>query len=205
MSGALRIGLTGGIGSGKSTVSRMFEGLGVPVIDTDVIAREIVAPGTPVLAEIAAAFGEDVLDRDGRLRRDVLRGRVFEDPHARERLEAITHPRIYERVRARVREVSAPYCIIVIPLLVERARPEIIDRVLVVDARPEDQIRRVTARDDLTEADVRAIMRNQATRAERLAAADDTITNDGATGDLRRQVESLHRAYLDRCRHLRSG
>jgi dephospho-CoA kinase len=199
-----RVGLTGGIGTGKSTVSRMFAELGVPVIDTDVIAREIVEPGQAAHAEIMDAFGRDVVARDGQLRRDVLRTLIFADPQKRRRLESILHPRIATTVSERVAALRTPYCIIVIPLLLERSATRV-DRIVVVDADPAEQVRRVVARDDLTEAEVEAIMRTQAARSERLAAADDVIDNNGDLKHLNRQVAALHDRILKSCSQSRSA
>ncbi len=197
MTRPLRIGLTGGIGSGKSTVARLFAARGVPLIDTDRIAREVVEPGQPAHREIVAAFGPEVAGPDGRLRRDVLRARVFADPAARRRLEAITHPRILAAVEARAAALAAPYCIVDVPLLVESGLRPGFDRVLVVDCEESEQIRRVVARDALTAAEVEAIMRTQARRRDRLAAADDVIRNDGDPDALLPHVDRLHTLYLE--------
>ena len=191
----LRIGLTGGIGSGKSTVAEIFASLGVPVIDADLVAREVVEPGTPALAEVAAAFGPGVLGPDGRLDRARLRTRIFADDTARTRLEAILHPRIRARMEALARAADAEYCLLVIPLLVEHAQRNLVDRVLVVDAPEPLQVERVCARDGVTPEAARAIIRTQAPRAVRLAAADDVVRNTGAEARLRREVEALHHRY----------
>ena len=191
----LRIGLTGGIGSGKSKVAEIFASLGVPVIDADLVAREVVEPGTPALAEVAAAFGPGVLGPDGRLDRARLRTRIFADDTARTRLEAILHPRIRARMEALARAADAEYCLLVIPLLVERGQRKLVDRVLVVDAPEPLQVERVCARDGVTPEAARAIIRTQAPRAVRLAAADDVVRNTGAEARLRREVEALHHRY----------
>lgn len=192
----LRIGLTGGIASGKSTVSRLFAALGVPIIDSDEIAREVVAPGTAGLAAIVARFGAGVLQADGSLDRRRLREIVFADPAARRDLEAITHPAIREAMDRRSADAGGDYQILVIPLLVEggRARGRV-DRVLVVDCDEDLQVRRVMARDGSTEAQARAVLAAQASRAQRRAAADDLILNDGDLAALRDQVEALHAQY----------
>ncbi|HEY8554496.1 MAG TPA: dephospho-CoA kinase [Burkholderiales bacterium] len=192
----LRIGLTGGIGSGKSTVAQLFARRGVPVIDTDVIAREVVEPGQPAIAEIERAFGRKVLDDAGRLDRAALRRRVFDDPAARARLEAILHPRIRAEVERRLAALEAPYCLVVVPLLVETNFVDLIDRVLVVDADEALQIARTSARDAVPPESVERVMAAQASRAERLARADDVIRNDGTLSDLEREVERLHARYL---------
>ena len=146
----LRIGLTGGIGSGKSTVAALFAHRGIPVIDTDVIARELVGPGQPALAEIAREFGNDLVTANGELDRGRLRQRVFDDPAARRRLEAILHPRIRAAVQQRLAALDTPYCLIVIPLLVETKFDEFVDRVLVVDVDEEYQRERTSRRDGVS-------------------------------------------------------
>ncbi len=191
------VGLTGGIGSGKSTVAELFAERGVPVIDTDVIARELTAPDSAALIAIQDAFGDAVMREDGSLDRAELRRRVFADPVARHILEAILHPRIRQAVVQALAELHAPYALIVIPLLVETgAYAEILDRVLVVDCPEDTQIARVMARNDLTRAEVEAILAAQAERAVRLAAADDVIDNAGAPEGLRDRVHALHAQYM---------
>lgn len=192
----LVIGLTGGIGSGKSTVARLFAELGVPVIDTDLLARELVEPGEAAFEEVVAAFGPEILAGDGRLDRPRLRGIVFADPHKRRQLEAILHPRIRAAVRERINALETPYCIVAIPLLVETAQRDLVDRVLVIDVPPEVQLSRAAARDGVPEEQVRAIMASQACRAERLAAADDVIANEGDIEQLRTCVTDLHTRYM---------
>lgn len=192
----LRIGLTGGIASGKTTVARLFAALGIPVIDSDELAREVVAPGTAGLEAIRARFGPGVIQPDGTLDRRALRERVFADPAARRDLEAITHPAIRALMDRRSGEAGGPYQILAIPLLVEGgARRPGIDRVLVVDCPEELQVRRVMLRDGSTEAGARAVLAAQAGRAARLAAADDVIVNDGDVAALRDRVEALDRHY----------
>lgn len=191
------VGLTGGIGSGKSTVAELFAKRGVPVIDTDVIARELTAPDTEALAAIHDVFGGAVMREDGSLDRAQLRRRVFSDPDARRTLEAILHPRIRQAVLRALADLHAPYALVVIPLLVETgAYAEILDRVLVVDCPEDVQIARVMARNDLSRADVEAILDAQAGRGVRLAAADDVIDNTGTPEGLRDRVQTLHAQYL---------
>ena len=192
----LRIGLTGGIGSGKSTAAELFAALGVPVIDADVIARELVEPGQPALAEIVAAFGADVVDVQGRLDRRSLRARVFADPAERRRLEAILHPRIHAEMARRTAARSAPYVLLVIPLLFEADQRDLVDRVLVVDVSPEVQRLRVGGRDGLTAEQVDAMLAAQWDRRRRLDQADDVIDNNGDLDALQHQVNDLHRRYL---------
>lgn len=192
----LTVALTGGIGSGKSTVADRFARLGVPIIDADVLARELTAPGEPALEEIGAAFGPAVIQPDGGLDRAALRRTVFADATARRLLEAILHPRIRARMLAWLREVQAPYALLVIPLLFETGQTDLADRILVVDLPEDEQVRRVQTRSGLDEAEIRRILATQATRAERLAGADDRIDNSGGLAALEDQVERLHRRYL---------
>jgi dephospho-CoA kinase len=195
----LVVGLTGGIGAGKSAVSRCFEQLGVPVIDADVVAREVVSPGGPALAEIAAAFGSDVLDASGALDRARLRGRVFADPAERARLEAILHPRIRAVMQERVAALrgQSPCVVLVIPLLLEAGQRDMVDRVLVVEAPETDRIARVAARDGVPPDQVRRIIAAQLSQGQRMAQADDLIWNDGSESELRARVSALHQQYLE--------
>jgi len=192
-----RVGLTGGIASGKSTVARLFAALGVPVIDTDMLAREVVAPGQPLLGQIAARFGANVLAPDGSLDRAALRALVFADPAARADLEQLTHPAIRALLEARSAALDGPYQLLVIPLLVETARRTPVDRVLVVDCSEAVQIRRLQARDGSTPEQARQMLAAQASREARLAAADDVIVNDGDLGAVRDRVAELHAHYLN--------
>lgn len=195
MSTPPRIGLTGGIASGKTTVANLFAELGATVIDTDIIAREIVAPGQPALNDIAAAFGAEVLQPDGSLDRAALRTRVFASAEDRKRLEAITHPRIRAEALRQAELAGGPYQLIVVPLLVESPLREFVDRILVVDCPEETQIQRLMARDADSEAQARRILAAQSSREERLAIADDVITNDGSLEKTRQQVAALHEIY----------
>lgn len=193
----LIVGLTGGIGSGKSTVAERFAARDVPVIDADVIAREVVEPGTPGLARIVEAFGRDILDENGRLDRSRLGARVFQDPESRKRLEAILHPLIRAEIQRRITHITAPYCVLVIPLLIETGQTDLVHRVLVVDTPRELQYRRVAARDNRPRAEIEAILDVQAGREDRLAAAHDVIVNDADLDALDRQVARLHQRYLE--------
>lgn len=190
------VGLTGGIGSGKTAASDHFAKLGVHVIDTDVLSRELVAPGQPALDEIVAAFGPGVIGADGRLDRAALRQRVFADPAQRRRLESILHPRIRDAMQAQARAASGPYVVCVIPLLVETGQQVLVDRVLVVDSPPELQRQRVVARDGIDDDAVDAILAAQVDRATRLAAADDVVVNDGDLDRLYARLDALHRRYV---------
>lgn len=191
----LLIALTGGIASGKSAVADIFASLGVPVLDTDRIARDVVEPGTATLGQLVAEFGNDILDASGRLDRSRMRERVFGDPAQRKRLEAITHPAIREELARQSAAAGGLYQIHVIPLLIENGRGDIYDRVLVVDCPESDQVRRFVTRDGADEKQAQRILAAQATRRQRLEAADDVIVNTGTLDDLQRFVQTLHRNY----------
>lgn len=193
----LLVGLTGGIASGKSTVGALFAVLGVPVIDTDQVAREVVAPGSAVLQHIVARFGPAVLQADGSLDRRRLRELVFADAAARADLEALTHPAIAAATAAHSAAAGGPYQLIAVPLLTEKGLAQRYDRVLVVDCDPAVQRLRLTLRDGIEPAVADAMLAAQATRAQRLAAADDVIQNTGALTALTGQIETLHRHYLE--------
>jgi dephospho-CoA kinase len=192
----LVIGLTGGIGSGKSTVAGIFRQLGIPVIDADALARAVVAPGQPALEEIIAVFGPDSVDASGGLARNRMRKLVFSDPALRHRLEAILHPKIRREIIALTGKIRAPYCIVMIPLLLETDQQDLVDRILVVETTVENQIARVTMRNGLPRPEIDAIIAAQADRDSRLAAADEVINNDGSLEALARQVRSQHEKYL---------
>ncbi|MEZ5542481.1 MAG: dephospho-CoA kinase [Pseudomonadota bacterium] len=191
------IGLTGGIGSGKSTVAAEFIRLGVPVIDTDELARELVVPGQPALQEIVNRFGSRALRQDGTLDRAYLRTRIFADPADKHALEAILHPRIRQRVRTWLETITEPYCIVVIPLLLEAGQTDLVDRILVVDAPEKEQLKRVAARDGLSHNVVSGIMAAQADRSTRLSAADDIIHNDADVAALIERTRKLHMHFMD--------
>ncbi len=196
MPGVYRIGLTGGIASGKSTVANLFAALGVTIVDTDLLAREVVAPGSALLPRIAEHFGAEVLQKDGSLDRAALRSRVFANPAERQWLEQLTHPAIRELADKRCESATSRYVSVAIPLLVETAGAELFDRVLVVDCSPEIQLARLQARDGTTRAEAERMLAAQASREQRLAVADDVVKNDGDLATLREQVEKLHRQYL---------
>ena len=197
MSRTLCIGLTGGIGSGKTTATEMFAELGVPCIDADDVSRQAVARGAEALQEIAKQFGTEVLDENGELNRRKMREIVFSDDNAREKLEAIIHPRVYERINEFLDGVSFPYCIISSPLLIEKRSHYAHDRVLVVDLPESLQVERASKRDEQSEAEIAKIIHSQIPREQRLQAADDVISNDGDVSHLRTQVHSLHKQYLE--------
>jgi dephospho-CoA kinase len=190
------VGLTGGIGSGKSAAADDFAALGATVVDTDAIAHELTESGGAALPAVEKLFGAEFI-RDGRMDRSRMRERVFSDPAAKKALEGLLHPMIREESQRRIAAAAGPYVIHVVPLLIEspdyRRR---VDRVLVVDAPEEAQVSRVRSRSGLPEAQVRAIMRSQAARAARLAAADDVLDNSGPRDALRKQVAALHQKYL---------
>ncbi|MBY5923186.1 dephospho-CoA kinase [Ferrimonas balearica] len=202
---AFIVGLTGGIGSGKSQVSALFEALDVTVVDADLIAREVVAPGTEGLAAIAEHFGAEILEADGSLNRAALRTRVFNDEAERRWLNALTHPLIRSEMVRRCREAPSEYALMVVPLMVENKLHTLVDRLLVVDL-PEDQQRHRTASRDNTEgSEVDKIIARQASRAERLALADDVIDNSGSVEALSPQVRRLHQQYLTMARNRSSA
>ncbi|MDH5777926.1 MAG: dephospho-CoA kinase [Gammaproteobacteria bacterium] len=193
----LCIGLTGGIGSGKSTVANMFIEKGVPVIDMDVIAHQLVEPGQPALEKIVALFGKSVLLDDGQLDRKTLRELIFAKPSARQQLEQILHPRIRQEVQQQIKAVESPYCIIAIPLLFETNQQDLVQRILVVDSSEEHQIERTVKRDLCNAEQVKSIIHNQIDRATRVSQADDIIDNTSDQAYLQEQVDKLHQTYLD--------
>lgn len=195
------VALTGGIASGKSAVSAAFARLGVPILDADVIAREVVEPGQPALAAVVATFGTEVLGPDGRLDRTALRALVFARPEARRQLEAILHPAIRQAFTAASAVAVGPYQVHAIPLLAESGRAREYDRVLVVDCPRETQVQRLLARDHETPERAEAILAAQATREARLAIATEVITNTGTLDDLEGAVAVLHKQYLAAAAH----
>lgn len=196
MSGYI-VGLTGGIGSGKSTVADLFVTQGAALVDTDAIAHELTAPDGAAMPALIAGFGADIADGAGALDRAAMRRRVFADPSARGRLEAVLHPLIRRLSDERCRDAAAPYVILAVPLLVESGNyRQRCDRIVVVDCPESLQIERVMARNGMAREDVAAIMAAQASRAQRLAVADDVVLNDGETTKIYPQVLALHQKYL---------
>lgn len=192
------VGLTGGIGSGKSAAADEFARLGATVVDTDVIARELTAAGGAAMPEVERLFGSEIVGADGAMDRAKVRARVFADPAARKALEALLHPMIRDESRRRIASAKGAYVVHVVPLLIESADYRMrVDRVLVVDCPEALQIARVRARSGLSEAEVRSILASQASRAERLAAADDVIDNSRSLEALRKQVTALHQRYVE--------
>jgi len=193
----LRVVLTGGIGSGKSTVASLFADLGVTVIDADAVAHALTLPGRPAVTEIARLFGPAVLKSVGVLDRAELRRMVFSDPKLRRRLETLLHPRIREEMLGQLSTVESPYALLVIPLLFETGQTDLADRILVVDLPEDEQIRRVRLRSGLDETEIRRILAAQVPREERLARADDVLDNYGPMHALGPAVMALHRSYLE--------
>ncbi len=193
------VALTGGIASGKTAVTGLFAKLGVAIIDTDIIARELLEPEQPLLASIIAALGHELLDAYGQLKRRKLRELIFANKEKRELLNSLMHPEIAAEARRQINNVKSGYCILVIPLLIEKGGYAGVDRVLVVDASPEVQIARLTARDDVSPAQAEAAIASQAERAERRSVADDLIDNSGPEALLEDRVLALHQLYLTLC------
>lgn len=190
------VGLTGGIGSGKTTVSREFEARGITVVDADVVARQVVAAGSPLLAKVAETYGKQVLQRDGTLNRAALREIIFNDDTAKQQLNALMHPVIREEMITQLQAAQSPYVILSAPLLLENGLDAFCHRVLVVDVTEATQIQRTIERDQVERSQVEAILKAQVARDERLRRADDVIDNDGTVDNLEHQLESLHRSYL---------
>lgn len=194
---ALVIALTGGVAAGKTAVARRFEALGVHVHDADMAAREVIEPGSAGMVAVVDAFGSDVLDATGRLDRPAMRQRVFADPAARRQLEAIIHPRVRQWLHDRALAERGPYCLLAIPLLAENiTHYRWVDRVLLIDVPESVQIERLIARDHIDETLARRMLSQQASRAERLALADDVIENSGDEAALDSAVAELHQRYL---------
>ncbi len=196
------IGLTGGIGAGKTAVMQAFAGFGIPAVDTDQLAHQLSEPGSTVMASVFESFGAEALTETGALNRPWMRDKVFSDPEAKQRLEGIFHPAIHDAVMQqldayRQQTESPPYCLLVVPLLFETGTYlNLIDRALVIDCLEEEQVRRVMQRSQLSEASVRAIMQQQLPRLERLKRADDILDNSQSLADLSAKVNVLHQKYL---------
>ncbi|MGU5815689.1 dephospho-CoA kinase [Aeromonas hydrophila] len=191
------VAITGGIGSGKTTVANQFAELGIEVVDADIIAREVVEPGTPALAAIATHFGSEVITPDGQLDRRRLRERVFTDPQAKGWLNALLHPLIRTEMQRQCAAARSPYCLLVVPLLVENRLTALANRVLVIDVDEATQIERTCRRDGVSHEEAQAILAAQASRAERLAAADDVLDNQNGTPEaIKSRILALHETYL---------
>lgn len=189
------VALTGGIASGKTLISDEFARLGVPVIDTDIIAHNLVEPGQAALKEIENVFGSKIIDDSGRLKRQDLRALIFAEPGKRKKLEAILHPKIRREASEAVAKVTSAYCLLVIPLLVERAMYPDVDRVLVVDVEPNTQVNRLMARDNCSRKQAEQALASQASREQRLTIADDILDNSGSPEQARSAVFQLHQKY----------
>ncbi len=196
MSVVLRIALTGGIGSGKSTVASIFQEIGAPVIDSDVISRNIVKPGKPCFKTIINEFGADLLTNEGILDRCKLRNIIFNDENAKKKLEGILHPVIYQEIKEQISTVDFPYCLIVVPLLIETQAMDHFDRILLVDIPEHLQIKRAVDRDKISSKIVEKIIKTQASRKQRLIYANDTIDNNVNIEELDKTVHRLHDKYL---------
>lgn len=192
----LKVGLTGGIGCGKSTVSDLFLALDVPVIDADTIAHQLTEPDQPALQDISKLFGTETLNADGTLNRPCLRDKVFSNPIEKQKLEAILHPLVYAEIQRQIQSLKSPYCILSIPLLLETNMSQSVDRILVVDCPIELQIARVKQRSQLSESRIRSIIDSQVSRADRIKQADDIIDNSGTHSKLAEQVKKLHNLYM---------
>ncbi len=190
------IGLTGGIGSGKTAATDIFSRLGTPIIDADTISQEVVMAGQPALSDITDTFGADVIGEDGELRRSYLRKLIFDDIPARQKLESIIHPRVRDEITRRLQHIRYPYCIISSPLLIESHSLDNIDRIVVIDAPEPLQIERASNRDQLQKEEINKIVNSQISRHDRLSVADDVIVNEKDLSFLQKQVEVLHRKYL---------
>lgn len=198
-----KVGLTGGIASGKTSVTNLLESLGVPVVDADVIAREVVEPGMPALDALKNMYGDKIINQNGELNRAALRVIIFTDAADRKRVESILHPAIRKRSNEYIEEIAStdtPYLVCAVPLLVESGQTDQYDRILVIDVPEETQIRRIMNRDNASESDALKILESQASRQKRLNAADDVITNDGTLADLADRVTALHNFYLELAR-----
>jgi dephospho-CoA kinase len=192
----LKVGLTGGIGCGKTTVSKLFTELNVPIIDADDIAHQLVEPGQPALLEISKAFGDKTLNPDSSLNRQHIRDVVFSDPKQKQKLEDILHTLVFTAMQEKINRLDSPYCIISIPLLFETHKTDFVNRILVIDCPVEIQIERVKLRNNLTEARIRSIIDSQVSREYRLKHADDVIDNSESGSGLAEHVKKLHNLYL---------
>jgi dephospho-CoA kinase len=195
----LKIGLTGGIGSGKTTASNLFLELGIPVIDADKISHSLVKKDQPALSEIEKTFGSAIINPDGSLDRDRLRDIVFSNSDKKKLLESILHPLVYKEIRRQIETLDSPYVILSIPLLLETGMQHLVDRVLVIDCPVETQIKRVKQRNRITEEKIRSIINAQIPRTQRITAANDIIDNSGSASKLAEQIKKLHNLYLSLC------
>lgn len=195
----LKIGLTGGIGCGKTTAANLFIELGIPVIDADVIAHTLVNKGQPALSQIKKTFGSTIINADGSLNRKKLGEIVFSNPRKKKQLESILHPLVYEELLCQLESLDAPYAILCVPLLLETKMQHLVDRVLVIDCPVEVQFERVKRRDQFTDERIYSIIDAQTSRQQRLSSADDIINNSGSTSTLAEQIKKLHNLYISTC------
>ncbi|GMQ92100.1 MAG: dephospho-CoA kinase [Gammaproteobacteria bacterium] len=193
----LKIGLTGGIGSGKTTASNIFSGLGVPIIDADVIARQVLAINQPAFAETIQLFGKAILDKNGHIDRGTLRTLIFDNPVKRSALEQIIHPRVRDAIEKKAASLQTDYCLIVIPLLIESNMQDLVDRILVITANPEKRINRIQRRDNTSLDDVQKIIDAQIDEKERLSCADDILMNNNDILSLENDIRILHQKYQE--------
>jgi len=193
----LKVGITGGIASGKSTVCELFSHYNVPIIDADVIARELVEPNQPAFTEIVSTFGASILNNDGLLNRQALRTLIFSDPESKQALENILHPRIRQQLVIRSSSLNVDYCLMAIPLLVESHWQEDVDRVLLVDIEAQSQLKRLHLRDQISNSEAQSIIDSQCSQAQRLAVADDVINNDKPIDCLQKTVSELDQKYRE--------
>ena len=191
----LKIGLTGGIGSGKSTVSKIFQQINIPVIDADKIAHQLVAVGQPALTKIQQEYGSNILNPDGTLNRKQLKELIFSDDLQKQKLETILHPLIYQAIQKQINALNTPYCIICIPLLFEKDMTHLVDRILVVDCPVEEQIKRLLKRDNMTIERIQSIIDSQVSRAFRKSMANDLLDNTLSNESLAQQIKKLHNQY----------
>lgn len=191
------LGITGGIGSGKTAATDYLHSLGITIVDADVVSREIVAPGQPALTAIHQCFGDEALLENGQLNRPWLRQRVFSDPEQRLALEAITHPAIREGLRQQLQAATSPYAVLASPLLWESGQVNFVQRTLLIDVSEATQMLRASQRDGVSAEQIKAIMQAQWSRGQRLARADDIVSNEGSVADLQRQLDTLHQQYLE--------
>ncbi|GAD78522.1 dephospho-CoA kinase [Vibrio ezurae] len=197
----LVIGITGGIGSGKTTVANHFhDNYHIDIVDADLVAREVVEPGSDGLQAIITQFGGDIIHSDGTLNRVKLRELVFADPKNKAWIDQLLHPMIRQKMQQQIQQSTSPYCLLVIPLMAENNLQTMADQVLVVDVSPETQVQRTLARDGVSKEQVHAILKAQASREQRLAIADDIISNDGRSELLAEKIAQLHRKYLALCK-----
>lgn len=190
------VGITGGIGSGKTAVTDKLLTYGITIVDADIVSREVVEPGKPALQSIAEHFGEDILLSDGQLNRGKLRSLVFQNTEERKWLEQLLHPIIYSEIQKQLTNADSEYAVLVSPLLIETSQHLMVNRILVIDVPESLQIQRASSRDGVTEEQVKAIMKAQTSRQERMAKADDIITNDKDLIHLEKEIEKLHHFYL---------